>query len=351
MADRHVADDDATQPVPRPEPRADAELDSTRTMPDLPSQSGGARKSRPAAAPRQSETSRPAGGPPADYRKRLSRRIGAVVLSILFSVFVTWLVLGTVPGQVLDTMAMGAVAEFLGDATWTHSLLRSTVSVPVALLAAALIGLIGVARGRLTLAGRALGLIAGAIVTAKLLKALVERPDLGVTGALQNSLPSGHVTFVAALSVALVMVVPTWMRSVVAVCGWAATTLAGIAVMASSWHRLSDVIVAILVVGVWGLTLAPLEVRRRRDQQLAHWAGLAALGVLAVGIVVVVACTPAVVSAVSADGFPSPGRHLDPAPFLEVRPALFRILALGSTLCIAGLAGAVVHEVDRQARD
>lgn len=66
-----------------------------------------------------------------------------------------------------------------------------------------------------------------------------------------NTLPSGHVTVVAAAWAALLLVVPRRWRPATAVAGCAATTAMGLATIADRWHRPSDVVAAVLVVVLW----------------------------------------------------------------------------------------------------
>uniref|UniRef100_UPI00101C28FD phosphatase PAP2 family protein n=1 Tax=Promicromonospora panici TaxID=2219658 RepID=UPI00101C28FD len=85
-----------------------------------------------------------------------------------------------------------------------------------------------------------------------------------------NTLPSGHVTVVAAAWAALLLVTPRGWRPVTALAGAAVTCAMGLATLADRWHRPSDVVAAVLVVVAWtALTcaLAP-----------AGWAGPPAAG-------------------------------------------------------------------------
>jgi len=66
-----------------------------------------------------------------------------------------------------------------------------------------------------------------------------------------NTLPSGHVTVVAAAWAALPLVVPRGWRPVTALAGTAATCAMSLATVADRWHRPSDVVAAVLVVVAW----------------------------------------------------------------------------------------------------
>jgi len=92
-----------------------------------------------------------------------------------------------------------------------------------------------------------------AAATTQILKAVLTRPDLGISQATMNSFPSGHTTLAAAAMFAAVLVTsPRW-RPVVATLGglFAATAAASTYVL--GWHRPSDVIGAVLVAGMWAL--------------------------------------------------------------------------------------------------
>jgi hypothetical protein len=86
------------------------------------------------------------------------------------------------------------------------------------------------------------------------LKRLIERPELGVDmerAAAGNSLPSGHTTIAASVAIALLLVLPARLRGAGGMLGAAATAVVGVATLSAGWHRPSDVVAALLVVGVW----------------------------------------------------------------------------------------------------
>ncbi|MEV4624635.1 phosphatase PAP2 family protein [Asanoa sp. NPDC049573] len=157
-------------------------------------------------------------------------------------------------GQLLDTVALAG--NWIGQARIedvVNSVLN-TVSVVSLVAATAVIGFIALIRRRVAVAFGAILLIVGANVTTQLLKRLVERPELGVDmerAAAGNSLPSGHATIAAAVAVALLLVLPARLRGAGALLGAAATAVVGIATLSAGWHRPSDVVAALLVVGVW----------------------------------------------------------------------------------------------------
>ena len=82
----------------------------------------------------------------------------------------------------------------------------------------------------------------------------LDRPYLGVDPQrieAGNSLPSGHTTVAASVAVALVFVLPPRARGFAAVVGAGYTALVGVATMSAGWHRPSDSVAALLVVGGW----------------------------------------------------------------------------------------------------
>ncbi|GAA1748647.1 hypothetical protein GCM10009681_19870 [Luedemannella helvata] len=197
-------------------------------------------------------------------------------------------------GQLVDTAALAG--NTIGRDTVEPFVDRVLDAMSVASVAAAtaVIVLIALARGRVLLALVAGGLIAGANVTTQLLKHGLYRPELGVDPAREavgNSLPSGHTTIAASVAIALVLVLPVRARGVAGVAGAGYAALAGVATMSAGWHRPSDAIAALLVVGGWaalgGLVLLvaqraePGEVVEARRTNAFVAASLALLGGLA----------------------------------------------------------------------
>jgi membrane-associated phospholipid phosphatase len=145
--------------------------------------------------------------------------------------------------------------------------------VPALLLMLALAGAIGLARGRPRQAAAALIVVAGANLMTQALKVMLSaHPRLqAILGADQfrwDGFPSGHVTAVASIAVALAFVVPRRLLPAVAVTGTGLAIAMGWAVLALNWHYPTDVLGAIFVVGAWGFAalagLRALEGRRYR---------------------------------------------------------------------------------------
>jgi membrane-associated phospholipid phosphatase len=137
------------------------------------------------------------------------------------------------------------------------------VGVPTVALAVVVLAGIAIARGHGARAVSVVALVLGAQLVTQLLKAGLVRPD----SAGENSLPSGHVTLVASLGLALVLVVPRLLRPLAALAAVAVTGVAGVATMVAGWHRPSDVVAAVGVVvataGAVSLAEALLPARRR----------------------------------------------------------------------------------------
>lgn len=152
-------------------------------------------------------------------------------------------------GQSIDDRAMATVVAGREARLTVLSVLGRVSVVAVAVVAAGCVLLAAVRRHW----GAALGavvLIGGSNMTTQALKhGLLDRPDLGY--GVHNSLPSGHVTVVAAAVAALLIVVPSGIRASVAGIGTFAVALTGLSTIVAGWHRPADVVAALLVVLGW----------------------------------------------------------------------------------------------------
>lgn len=151
-------------------------------------------------------------------------------------------------GRRLDDAVMTAAMQ-LGSG-WRPAMLTVLDVVAVPTVALAVLGLVApaVARGQGRRAGAVVALVLGSQVVTQVLKAVLPRSG-DVEG---NSLPSGHVTLVVALGVALVVVLPRVLRPLAAVAAAGAAALAGVATMVAGWHRPSDLVAAAAVVTLVG---------------------------------------------------------------------------------------------------
>ncbi|TSD55671.1 phosphatase PAP2 family protein [Aeromicrobium piscarium] len=177
----------------------------------------------------------------------------AVAVAIVGTLALAGLVMAALSsstGQLVDDAAMNAVtASNTAEITLLSVLGR--VSIGAILAVAAVCVVIALLRRRFAHAVGALAIIGGANISTQALKAVLDRPDLGVGLHLANSLPSGHTTVVASAVAALVLVLPAAVRPVMAAVGTAAIGLTGLSTIVAGWHRPADVVGALLMVVIW----------------------------------------------------------------------------------------------------
>ncbi|NJC66791.1 phosphatase PAP2 family protein [Planosporangium flavigriseum] len=157
-------------------------------------------------------------------------------------------------GQQLDLVALTGNRIGQSQVEGPVDTILNAISVLSLVIATAVVGFIALIRRRLAVAFGAVLLIVGANATTQILKLLVNRPELGVDlerAAAGNSLPSGHTTIAASVAVAFMLVLPPRLRGVGGVLGALFAAIAGVATLSAGWHRPSDAVAALLVVGVW----------------------------------------------------------------------------------------------------
>ncbi len=169
-------------------------------------------------------------------------------------------------GQLIDEQARSG-AE-LGSASGAASALLDAVPLLSAgmVVVAVVIGLLR-RKGVATVV--ALAVVAGANLSSQLLKhELLSRPDNGATGSWHNSFPSGHTTVFVSAVFALFLVCAPRVRALVAAAGAVAIFAVGALLVASGWHRPSDVVGGVLVVAIYvfvgGAVLARVSPRQAR---------------------------------------------------------------------------------------
>lgn len=216
--------------------------------------------------------------------------LAALLIAALVAVF-----LHTARGQRVEEIVMRAMATNpRTDRVLLSGLeLVSVGAVAVALLAVLLLGSV---RRRLDTGVAGAILIVGANVTTQVLKyGLIERKDYG--WADENTLPSGHVTVITSILVALLIVLPArWRPALVPVVAFLATC-AGVGTIIVNWHRPSDVTAAYAVVVGWtGLVLAGFAGAGRLRERVpggigraSGYAGWAAFAVYLVGVGILMA--------------------------------------------------------------
>jgi membrane-associated phospholipid phosphatase len=173
-------------------------------------------------------------------------------------------------GQLLDTIALAGNSIGRDRIDELVDTLLNAMSIASLAVATAVIGFIALIRGRRGLALMTILMIVGANATTQVLKYVVTRPDLGIDeerAAAGNSLPSGHTTVAASVAVALVLVLPPRVRGVGALVAAVYAAVAGVATMSAGWHRPSDAVAALLIVGAWTAAAGFVLVlaRRRED--------------------------------------------------------------------------------------
>lgn len=200
-------------------------------------------------------------------------------------------------GQLLDTIALTGNSIGRDRIDGLVGTVLNAMSVVSLLAATAVVGFIALIRGRIALAIVATLLVAGANLTTQVLKYVIHRPDLGVDperAAAGNSLPSGHTTIAASVAIALVLVLPSRIRAWGAVLAVAYVALAGVATLSAGWHRPSDAIASLLIVGAWAAIAGILLLITQREAALvesqdAHRCAVSLLGLVGLALLAVAA--------------------------------------------------------------
>jgi membrane-associated phospholipid phosphatase len=157
-------------------------------------------------------------------------------------------------GQLLDTVALTGNSIGRVRIEQLVDTILNTLSAVSLVIATATVGFIALIRRRIAVAFGAILLIAGANLTTQVCKEFLIRPNLGVDverAAAGNSLPSGHTTLAGSVAVALVLVLPWGTRGIGGVLGAVFAAAAGVATLSAGWHRPSDAVAAMLIVGAW----------------------------------------------------------------------------------------------------
>jgi membrane-associated phospholipid phosphatase len=187
----------------------------------------------------------------------------AAMLALSFGgcALMLWLALDLSPHAVrLDTSLYSELRAANGSAT-ASALVRLCNPTPFVYLAAVPV-VIALARRRLSLALGAAMIVAGAIVTAELLKSKlgVSHPTASGYGSyVRHSWPSGTVTAATALACSLALVAPARLRPAAGLLGAAFAAAVVGSVLRLGWHYPSDTAGGVLVALAWAaLTVAIL---------------------------------------------------------------------------------------------
>lgn len=239
------------------------------------------------------------GHPPAAVPARLvvAGLLAALLAQVAAFEVVRRVFVDSVRGQWLDAAAL--TGHTIGEG-YIEGLVDTVLNaVTVVSLAAATvaIGFIALMRGRVLLAAAAGLLIIGANVTSQVLKAGIDRPELGIDvirAGAGNSLPSGHGTVAASVAVALVLVLPPRLRGAAGLLGAGYAALTGTATMSAGWHRPSDAVASLLLVGAWaalvGMVLAVVHRGDGEGQpQRAHRYVVTLLALAGIGLLALAA--------------------------------------------------------------
>lgn len=179
---------------------------------------------------------------------RARSAIGGVLVLLVLLLLVYVVAVLTVPGQWLDDEIFGLVQRLgVGPlAQWLP--IVSRVLLPRLVVGCViLLALVALARRQWAGPAEALILLSGTVVTSRLLREWLPRPDHGYS-YVENTLPSTHMTVVAAAAVAIVLLWPTSPP------GWLTPVLVGVLVVAAVGnvvghaHRPSDVLASLLLV-------------------------------------------------------------------------------------------------------
>jgi membrane-associated phospholipid phosphatase len=200
-------------------------------------------------------------------------------------------------GQLIDTFGLAGNSIGRARVEDVTDTVLNAMSVASLAIATAVVVFIALIRRRIMLALMAALLVIGTNLTTQVVKYLTARPDLGVDperAAAGNSLPSGHTAVAASVAVALVLVLPARLRGVAAMIGAAYAALAGVATLSAGWHRPSDAVASMLIVGAWAATAGiVLVLTQRRDTEMepgpAHRLPMIVLAIVGVVLLAVAA--------------------------------------------------------------
>lgn len=187
----------------------------------------------------------------ADRRARQLAVVAAVSAAALAALYVV--AVRTRWGQELDDIAFaGRAVEDPETTRELNDVLHSVTRSSLVALTMALV-LVALARRRVRLAVAVGAAVTGAVATTEMLKLhVLSRPQLDdIAGIAQNSFPSGHATIGMSLSLGVIMVLPQRWRWSGLLAACALSVLFGVGVLATGWHRPSDVFAAVLVSASW----------------------------------------------------------------------------------------------------
>lgn len=225
------------------------------------------------------------------------RRLALVASALLVAVYL--LAVRTAAGQALgDAAYLGRLAESKAFQVFDKRFLEA-IDIRVFLLGAVALLAVAALRRQWRAGLLITGSFLAAILSAEVLKAVLTRPILaadmeslmkGKEGL--NTFPSGHSTFVTALVLGAVFLVPIAVRPWIAISGIGAMILVAGGVITAGWHRPSDAFAGIALATIWMSVTTAVIVRRSTTIvpvppgiRLVPYAGIA---ITAIGAVVLV---------------------------------------------------------------
>lgn len=197
---------------------------------------------------------------PLAVHPRLSSTILCIVFGLMLlaaSAGVWWLGVRTANGQNFDdevwTLLDGSLPSWLR--AMVHMLTASSTIIIIS-VALAVVGVaVAAIRRRWWLLGQ-LVVFTALCYGSELLKGVLPRPYLqNIDSSPNNTAPSGHTILAAAAAVVLVCAVPRAWRAVCALVGSAYALLTALSLVAAQWHRPTDVVMSLLIVGGWTLLM------------------------------------------------------------------------------------------------
>ena len=204
---------------------------------------------------------------PLARRPRTSSRVLCVVFALLLwaaAAGVWWLGVRTVEGQSYDDMVESSFVQVLSNSPWLSVLLgrgvHTTVLIISVIIALAAV-IVAAIRKRWWLLVQFV-VFAALCFASTFLKNVLPRTNLvhTIIEDPNNSAPSGHTTLAVGASLVLICAVSRGWRWVAALVGMAWSFYVGMSVIYGQWHRPTDVVMAILIVG--GLAMLMLAFTR-----------------------------------------------------------------------------------------